>query len=105
MDEKPDKPSGDPQFYRDAITAWFMETADSMKDFLPPEAIAQYKAKCIEHLESQFREGLWSKVERYKLTAFIERLLERQGVTQTDFESLYHRKAELDRKLLGPDDS
>jgi len=95
--------SEDPQFYRDAITARFMEFADALQGDLPPEAVADLKKAYADILERQFRDGVWSVIEREKLVAFIERLLGRQGTMPTSFESLYNRKAELDHQMLQRD--
>jgi len=95
--------SEDPQFYRNAITARFMEFADSLHGDFPLELVADLKKAYVEILEKQFRDGRWSAIEREKLIAFIERMLGRQGTIPTDFESLYNRKAELDRKMFESD--
>src|SRR5581483_1918827 len=91
----------DPEFYRNAITSQFMEIAKSLEGLAPPEVVAGLRNSFLEILEQQFRDGMWSKVERHKLIAFIEDLLERQGTIPPNLESLYECKAELDRKFFG----
>jgi hypothetical protein len=98
--------SEDPQFYRDAITSRFMEALDNLgRDFpsVPPAVMADLKKRCAETLDSQFRDGLWGAVERHKLVAFIEQLLNRQGTKIPDLEAFYQQKAELDRRLFDRD--
>ncbi len=95
--------SEDPQFYRDEITAKFLADIDELvrqTPDLPPDVIQGWKARTLEILEAQFGAGLWGRVERYKLAAFIERLLNRQGTENLDFEALYQAKAQLDRQLF-----
>jgi len=60
------------------------------------ELLAEYKA-LLDKLEPYMRAELEKMAIHFKL-------MDRQGTVEPDFEALYKRKAELNRKLLGSDD-
>ena len=62
----------------------------------------------IERVSAEFKNKLEANLEAHEknpLVAFLRKLMARQGTIAPDFDSLYAKKAELDRKLLGSDDA
>jgi hypothetical protein len=80
---------------RGALRSAGVELSAEQYDALEKE----YRARCA----GWFAEEWFPRVKMAELRDFIDRLLARQGTRPPDFESLYNRKDELDRKFLSGD--
>jgi hypothetical protein len=99
----------DPAFYREMTTQRHNEMLDRMPAVLeeaglPPEMatklVSKMRTASETILNEQFEAGIYSKLERQKLIAFADQLLNRQSSIPPDFDELYRRKAAIDDRLL-----
>ena len=74
----------------DGLDAFFRDLEQHYGRTISPAARQARIAKQIE-----------ASRQRREATAWMQRLVERQGTIMPDFNSLYDKKAAIDRKLLG----
>ncbi len=87
------------EYYVDAIRKRFI---DALSDPDPHDDIAVAARKVyLAAVEQALRDGLAMEIAQRDVVRFIERLLTRQGTHMADFDGVYEKKAQLDRKLGG----